>query len=116
MIPTSKLIIIILVASLSTFATRIIPFAIFTNREVPKIVKYLGDILPPAIIGILIIYCIKSAYLGGSGAAFSIDINSLIPQIIGIAITSAIHLWKKNTLLSISIGTVSYMLLIHFVF
>ena len=106
MIPTSKLIVIILVASLSTFAT----------REVPKIVKYLGDILPPAIIGILIIYCIKSTYLGGSGAAFSIDINSLLPQLIGIAITSAIHLWKKNTLLSISIGTVSYMLLIHFVF
>ena len=109
MIPTSKLIVIILVASLSTFA-------IFTNREVPKIVKYLGDILPPAIIGILIIYCIKSTYLGGSGAAFSIDINSLLPQLIGIAITSAMHLWKKNTLLSISIGTVSYMLLIHFVF
>ena len=115
MIPTSKLIVIILVAGVCTFATRVIPFAIFGNREIPKIIKYLGDILPPAIIGILIVYCIKGSYLGGLGT-FMIDFNSLLPQLIGIAITAVIHLWRKNTLLSISVGTISYMLLIHFVF
>ncbi len=108
MISTPKLLIIILVACACTFATRLIPFAVFANREVPKVVKYLGDILPPAIIGILIIYCIKSCY--------SLQINTIIPQLLGVAITAGMHLWKKNTLLSISVGTVSYMLLIHFVF
>lgn len=108
MLTTPQMIATIFVASLFTFITRLIPFAVFSKREVPKVVKYLGDILPPAIIGILIIYCIKNCY--------SLEVNTFVPQILGVAITAAVHLWKKNTLLSISAGTISYMLLIHFVF
>lgn len=100
--------IFVAVASICTFATRLIPFAIFGKREVPKAIKYLGDVLPCAIIGVLIIYCLKDGY--------NLDINTIAPQLIGVAITAIVHLWRKNVLLSISAGTISYMLLLHFVF
>lgn len=108
MLTASKMIITILVAGICTFATRVIPFAAFGNRRVPEIIKYLGKILPPAIIGVLIIYCIKDGY--------NLELNTLLPQILGIAITAGIHLWRRNVLLSISVGTISYMLMIHYIF
>ena len=90
---TAQAVIIILVASVCTFATRLFPFALFGGKkEVPAFVKYLGDILPVAIIGVI------------------------IPQLIAGLATAGVHLWKKNTLLSIAVGTIGYMLLIHFVF
>ena len=108
MLSTSKMLITIVVAGVLTVATRLIPFAAFVNRKVPEIIKYLGKIMPPAIIGVLIIYCIKDSY--------SLNINTILPQLLGIGITAGIHLWKRNTLLSISVGTISYMLMIHYIF
>lgn len=106
---TSQAIIVILVAAVCTFATRLFPFALFGGKkEVPQFVKYLGDILPAAIIGVLIIYCFKD-FTNGS-------INVIAPQLIAAAATAAVHIWKRNTLLSIAVGTIGYMLLIHFVF
>lgn len=106
---TTQAVIVILVASVCTFATRLFPFALFGGKkEVPAFVKYLGDILPVAIIGVLIIYCFKDFTKG--------DVNVIIPQLIAGAATAGVHLWKKNTLLSIAVGTIGYMLLIHFVF
>lgn len=85
------------------------PFALFGGKkEVPKFIKYLGDVLPVAILGILIVYCLRDFEKG--------SINYILPQIIAVALTAGIHLWKKNTLLSIAVGTIGYMLLIHFVF
>lgn len=102
-------IIIILVASVCTFATRLFPFALFSGKkEVPKFIKYLGEILPAAIIGALIVYCLKDFTKG--------DINIIAPQLIAATATALIHIWKKNTLLSIAVGTIGYMLLINFVF
>lgn len=106
---TEKAIILILVAAVCTFATRLFPFALFGGqKEVPKFIKYLGDILPVAIIGILIVYCLRDFTQG--------NFNTIIPQLIAVAATALIHLWKRNTLLSIAVGTIGYMLLIHFVF
>lgn len=106
---TTQAVIVILVAAVCTFATRLFPFALFGGKkEVPEFVKYLGDILPVAIIGVLIIYCFKDFVKG--------DFNTIIPQIIAGLATAGVHLWKKNTLLSIAVGTIGYMLLIHFVF
>ena len=100
---------VVLVAAVCTFATRLFPFALFGGKkEVPKFVRYLGDILPTAIIGVLIVYCLKD-FTGG-------DINVILPQIIAVALTAGVHLWRKNTLLSIAVGTIGYMLLINFVF
>lgn len=106
---TKETIIIVLVAGAATFATRLLPFALFgQGKEVPKFIKYLGDILPLAIIGALIVYCLRDFTKG--------DMNIIIPKIIAVAATAIMHLWKRNTLLSIAVGTIGYMLLIHFVF
>lgn len=105
----TQLILMIAVASACTFATRLFPFALFGGKkEVPKFIKYLGNVLPVAILGILIVYCLRDFEKG--------SINYILPQIIAVALTAGIHLWKKNTLLSIAVGTIGYMLLIHFVF
>lgn len=105
----TQLILMIAVAGACTFATRLFPFALFGGKkEVPKFIKYLGDVLPVAILGILIVYCLRDFEKG--------SINYILPQIIAAALTAGIHLWKKNTLLSIAVGTIGYMLLIHFVF
>ena len=105
----TQLILMIAVAGACTFATRLFPFALFGGKkEVPKFIKYLGDVLPVAILGILIVYCLRDFEKG--------SINYILPQIIAVALTAGIHLWKKNTLLSIAVGTIGDMLLIHFVF
>lgn len=106
---TSQAVIIIIVAAVCTFATRLFPFALFGGKkEVPEFVKYLGDILPVAIIGVLIVYCLKDFTTG--------NIHVIAPQFIAAAATAGVHIWKRNTLLSIAVGTIGYMLLIHFVF
>ena len=105
----TRTIVVILVAALATFATRLFPFAVFGRRkEIPPFIKYLGDILPPAILGALIVYCLSDFTSG--------DVNVIAPKLIAVAATAVMHLWKHNTLLSISVGTIGYMLLIHFVF
>ncbi len=105
----TQLILMIAVAGACTFATRLFPFALFGGKkEVPKFIKYLGNVLPVAILGILIVYCLRDFEKGNP--------NYILPQLIAVALTAGIHLWKKNTLLSIAVGTIGYMLLIHFVF
>lgn len=105
----TQLILMIAVAGACTFATRLFPFALFGGKkEVPKFIKYLGDVLPVAILGILIVYCLRDFEKG--------NLNFILPQLIAVALTAGIHLWRKNTLLSIAVGTIGYMLLIHFVF
>ncbi len=101
--------IIILVVAAVTFSTRLFPFLIFPEgKEVPEIVKYLGKYLTPAIIGLLVIYCLKSTQL--------ISYPYAIPETIAIAIVVLLHIWKRNNLLSIGVGTVLYMILIQYVF
>lgn len=102
-------IIIVAVAAVCTFATRLVPFVLFSGKkEPPKFVRYLGSVLPVAIIGVLIVY--------GIGDVRDIGINGLVPKLIAVAATALVHIWKKNTLLSIAVGTIGYMLLINFVF
>ena len=100
---------IIAVAAIVTFIIRAIPFVAFGGkREVPVTVTYLGKVLPPAIMVILVIYCIKGIHLlsGSHG----------IPELLSIAVVTALHVWKKNTLLSIAVGTILYMILVQVVF
>lgn len=94
---------------LGTMTTRFLPFLIFNEkRRTPAFVTYLGKYLPSAVFGMLIIYCLKDvSVLQGSHG---------IPELISIAVTAGIHLWRKQMLLSIAAGTICYMLLIQFVF
>ena len=99
----------IAVIALVTAALRFLPFWIFReNRKTPSLISYLGQVLPFAIMGMLVVYCLKDITF--TGAPFG------IPEIIGCGIVTALHIWKRNTLLSIGAGTVCYMLLVQFVF
>lgn len=93
----------------ATVIMRFIPFMLFPdNKPTPKFIHYLGTVLPAAVFGLLMIYALKGVnILKGSHG---------IPELIAIVITAAVHLWKKQMLLSISAGTVCYMLLVQFVF
>lgn len=101
-------ILLIAVIALVTIALRFIPFLIFGNRETPKYISYLGRVLPFAIMGMLVVYCLRNTDL--TAMPFG------IPEIISCALVVGLHLWKKNTLLSILGGTVCYMVLVQMVF
>ena len=106
--PMRSLLIILAVAA-TTFLTRMLPFAVFPkNKEIPRVVQYLGKVLPPAVIGMLVIYCFKSVRV----TAFPFG----LPELIAGAVVVALHVWKRNNLLSIGVGTVLYMVLAQTVF
>jgi branched-subunit amino acid transport protein AzlD len=96
------------IISITTMFIRALPFALFPeNRKPPKYIVYLGQVLPYTIIGMLVVYCLK-------------DVTFLtapygIAELISIMAIVALHLWKKNTLLSIGGGTIIYMLLIQII-
>ena len=105
---TEQLIMIAAVA-LGTQLTRWLPFLVFPEgKETPPYVQYLGKALPGAVFGLLVVYCLKNvSLLSGSHG---------IPEAIAIAVTAALHLWKRQILISIAGGTAVYMFLIQTIF
>ena len=99
-------ILLIVISALVIAATRFLPFLIFgEKRKTPPIIEYLGTVLPCAIMGMLVVYCLK-------------DISFLkspygLPELIACCVVAALHVWKRNSLLSIGGGTVCYMLLVQ---
>lgn len=92
-----------------TFLTRIAPFLLFPDRRTPpRYVVYLGEVLPTAIMGMLVVYCLK----GVNPAVYPHG----FPELIALLCITVLHLWRKNTLLSIGGGTVIYLLLTRLVF
>ena len=109
MLSTGVAIAAIAVMAIVTFLTRVLPFLLFDRGESPpKLVLYLGRVLPPAIIAMLIVYCLR-------GVSFSTP-GGWVPQLLCVAVVVALHLWKHNNLLSIFGGTVLYMVLVQAVF
>ena len=102
-------ILLIAVAVLVTMATRLLPFLIFgEKRKTPPIIEYLGKVLPCAIMGMLVVYCLKDVSF--LSAPFG------LPELIACVVVAVLHVWKRNSLLSIGGGTVCYMLLVQLVF
>ena len=100
---------LIAVVALVTIGLRFLPFLIFgKNRQTPPLITYLGQVLPYAIMGMLVVDCLKDVTL--TAAPFG------IPEAIGCAVVALLHIWKRNTLLSIGAGTLCYMLLVQFIF
>lgn len=100
---------IIIAVAITTFATRVVPFLIFPKgKEIPPIVQYLGKVLTPAVIGMLVVYCLKSTSIFQAPHG--------IPEAIAVVVTAGLHVWKRNNLLSIGAGTILYMVLIQMVF
>lgn len=90
-----------------TILIRFLPFLVF-RKHTPKAVLYLGEVLPYAIMGMLVVYCLKNISFSGSSHG--------IPEILSVLLVVALHKWKHNTLLSIPAGTICYMILIQLVF
>jgi len=94
---------------LGTMLTRFLPFIIFSSsRPTPKFISYLGKALPSAIFAVLVVYCLKNVNI--------LSYSFGIPELIAIAVTAGLHLWRRQMLFSIAGGTVCYMLLIQLVF
>ena len=106
---TIESLVIISMVALATQITRWTPFLLFSGgRKLPKVVEDLGKLLPSAMMGLLVVYSLRSTdLLGGSHG---------IPEAVAVAVTAGLHLWRQNTLLSILAGTVCYMLLVQLVF
>lgn len=100
--------IIIFTCALCTFLERALPFLVFRNRAVPGAIRYLGKVLPMAVIALLIIYNVRTISFHA--------VAGFAPEAIGIAVVTLLHLWKRNMFLSIFGGTVCYMLLVQVVF
>ena len=104
-----QLLITIAMVSLGTMLTRFLPFILFpAGRTTPKYVQYLGRVLPPAALGLLVMYSLKDVDFAGPRHG--------LPELIAMALVAGLHLWRKNTLLSIAAGTICYMALVQFVF
>ncbi|MBQ1996000.1 MAG: branched-chain amino acid transporter permease [Clostridia bacterium] len=106
---TNEKIITIVIIFLATIIMRFLPFVAFPeNKPTPRFIQYLGKYLPGAVFGLLIVFALKDVtILEGSHG---------LPELIAIAITALLHLWKKQMIISISGGTICYMLLVQLVF
>lgn len=99
---------VITVVTIFNFITRVFPFALFAKRKVPETIQYLGKVLPPAVMVILVVYCLRNIqFVSG---------NHGLPELISALLVVVLHLWKKNTLISIGVSTACYMFLIQVVF
>ena len=106
---TIQSLVIILMVALATQITRWTPFLLFSGeRKLPRVVEDLGKLLPPAMMGLLVVYCLRN-----------VDITAAphgLPELIALAVVTALHLWKRNVQLSIGAGTVVYMVLVQVIF
>ena len=106
---TTQALIIALAVTAGTMVTRFLPFLLFPDsRPVPKIVTYLGRTLPAAMMGLLVVYCLRNVSI--------VEAPHGLPELVSIAVLAALHLWKRNVLLSIGVGTALYMVLVQAVF
>ena len=101
--------IIVAMVALATQITRWTPFLVFSgSRKLPRVVEDLGRLLPPAMMGLLVVYSLRNTdILSGSHG---------LPEANAVTVTAALHLWRRSTLLSILAGTAVYMLLVQLVF
>ena len=104
----SKTIIAIAIISAVTIAIRFLSFIIFNGRKTPKTITYLGKVLPYAIMGMLVVYCLKNISFASVG--------TFLPELIAALVVIVSYVLKRNTLISIIGGTVCYMLLVQLVF
>jgi branched-subunit amino acid transport protein AzlD len=104
-----QIVLTVLAVTLGAMATRFTPFVLFPDgKQPPQVVTYLGSVLPPVMMGLLVVYCLKSVPI--------LSYPHGLPELISIAFIVIIHLWRKNVLLSIGCGTALYMFLVQAVF
>lgn len=101
--------VLVAVIALTTAAIRFLPFVIWSgNQKIPKIVEKLGKVLPFAIMGMLVVYCLKDVSFTST--------EGFMPPLIACIVVGILYIWKRNTLISIIAGTVCYMILVQTIF
>ena len=95
----------IAVIALCTVLTRVLPFLVFAGGRTPRFVGYLGQVLPYAAMGMLVVYCLRHIQFGAAAR--------FVPEVIAGALVVGSYVWKRSTLLSIAAGTACYMLLLR---
>ena len=104
-----KVIAMVAVIAIVTALTRFLPYLVLGGKKkTPRIIIKLSKSLPCAVMGMLVVYCLKDMSFGA--------LSGFLPHIICVLLVAVLHVWKRNTLLSIVAGTLSYMLLMQFVF
>ncbi|MBQ7356344.1 MAG: AzlD domain-containing protein [Clostridia bacterium] len=99
----------IALAAIGTAATRYLPFLVFnSNKPTPKYLVYLGKALPPAVFGMLVVYCLKAL-------SFT-DVSGYLPELLAIALTVGVHLAFRKMLVSVTAGMAAYIVLVNFIF
>ena len=105
---TVQSVVTILAVVAGIILTRFLPFLIFPEgKNPPDYITWLGTVLPHAVIGLLVVYCLKDAFFSAYHG---------LPEMISIGFVYLLHKWKKNTLMSIAGGTVLYMVLVQYFF
>ncbi len=100
---------IVSVVALVTILLRFLPFIIFNGKaKTPRFIEYLGKVLPYAIMGMLVVYCLK-------GISF-VKAPYGIPELVSCALTALVYAWKRNTLFGIVAGTLCYMVFVQLIF
>ncbi len=105
---SSQTIIIIAAAAAATIITRYLPFMLFSDKNESPYIDYLGKVLPYSAIGLLVVYCLKGINITASPYG--------VPEAISVIVVAILHYWKENTLLSIGVGTVVYMIFVQAIF
>lgn len=101
-------VLMVAVIALVTIALRFLPFLLLGRRETPKFIAYLGKVLPFSIMGMLVVYCLRHISF--------VALNTFLPEVLACALVIGVHVWKRNTLLSILSGTILYMVLVQMIF
>jgi len=106
---TAQTLLTIAVIAFGTVLTRFLPFWLFPkDRPAPPVVTYLSRVLPCAVMGLLVVYCLKDVSVRTAPHG--------VPELLAVAVTAGLYRWRKNTLLSVGVGTVFYMVLVQTVF
>lgn len=104
---SEKILLYICVGAVCTIFLRALPFTLLGKKEIPDKIQYLGKILPPAIMAVLIVYCLKDVPVS--------FLESGVQKLIAVGVVAGTYLWKKNTFFSIILGTACYMILLHII-
>lgn len=97
---------LVAVMAIVTALLRFLPFVIFRkDKSIPPLVEKLGRLLPYAIMGMLVVYCLKSVHF--------VSASGFVPEIISCLLVAVLYLWKRSSLLSIIVGTICYMILVQ---
>lgn len=100
---------VIAVIALVTAAIRFFPFVVFHRKgKTPRIIEKLGKTLPYAIMGMLVVYCLKGVNLT--------EVSGYLPSLLACLVVGGLYIWKRNTLISIVCGTLCYMILVQMIF